>query len=114
MKKITKRLLAGIVVCSMIFSSINLQAMASAKKSKAKLSELSGVKLQKYSAEKPGQIDLLKTRFNKTDIPQELVEDVGIDLGAIKDIDETDSLDLYSFTTVKKDNSKTLYILTHQ
>lgn len=75
MKKITKRLLAGIVVCTMIFSSINLQAMASAKKSKAKLSE-SGVKLQKYSAEKPGQIDLLKTRFKKTDIPQELVEDL--------------------------------------
>lgn len=110
MKKITKRLLAGIVVCTMIFSSINLQTMASAKKSKAKLSGLSGVKFQKYSAEKPGQIDLLKTRFKKTDIPQELVEDVGIDLGAIKDIDETDSLDLYSFTTVKKDNSKTLYI----
>lgn len=55
--------------------------------------------------------ELIKnTELNKEDIPEEILENADVTLDEIKDIDETDNLDLNSFTTVNQDNSKTLHI----
>lgn len=54
--------------------------------------------------------DIPKGKMKITDIPRDLIADAAIDVQNIKSIDDIDSLDLKSFTTVNADNTKTVYV----
>lgn len=50
------------------------------------------------------------TDFSLSDVPEELLENANVKSEEVKDIDGVDNLDLHSFTTVNKDQSKTLHV----
>ena len=50
------------------------------------------------------------TDFSLSDVPEELLENANVNSEEVKDIDGVDNLDLHSFTTVNKDQSKTLHM----
>lgn len=110
MKKVAKKILAGTIVCITLISSVNFHITTVEGDAKTKIKELSNRLVQNQKNYNSKEADLLKTDFEKTDIPKDLVEDVDIDLNKVKDLDDIDSLDLHSFTTIRKDNTKTLYI----
>ena len=54
--------------------------------------------------------NVIETELEVSDIPEELLEQTDIDIDKIKDLDDIDSEDPYSITTINEDDSKTLYI----
>lgn len=110
MIKIAKKMLAGIIVCITIISSVNYQGIFFKSSAKENREQLNNESTQKQIFSDSKDISSIKADFEKTDIPDDLLEEVDIDLNKVKDIDDVDNLELSSFTTIKKDNTKTLYI----
>lgn len=54
--------------------------------------------------------ELLDTKFSIKDVPDELIENADVNVNKVKAIDEVDSLDLKSFTTVNSNNTKTVHV----
>lgn len=70
--------------------------------------DIYSIKNEKYKAKK--KLKPIKADFKLSDIPRELKENAEIDTAKLKGIDSVDNLDLYSITTIEKDNKRTLRI----
>lgn len=53
---------------------------------------------------------LLNTKFSVKDVPDKLMDIANVDVDKVKAIDDVDSLDLKSFTTVNSNNTKTVHV----
>lgn len=70
--------------------------------------EVHSVKQEKVNNKKKSK--QVKADFKLSDIPEELKENTQIDTRQLKGIDSVDGLDLYSLTTIEKDNKRVLHI----
>lgn len=70
--------------------------------------EINSIKNKKSKVKK--KLKQIKANLKLSDIPVELKENAEIDTATLKGIDSVDGLDLYSITTIEKDNKRTLHM----